>query len=110
MMEWRCRCGAENSSPFKPCPECGTVWATWAQKLVIDAYNELSKEPVGEDEEDDYRNRDTITCAEYYHARARALCARGDIADAKERVKMAGEPWPPIRQEMLDDPELEGIW
>ncbi|MFT5412793.1 MAG: hypothetical protein ACI8XO_004535, partial [Verrucomicrobiales bacterium] len=30
----------------------------------------------------------------------------GDIAGAKERVKLASELWPPIRLEMLDDPAL----
>ena len=63
-----------------------------------------------EEEDDDYRNRYQITCAEYYHAKARALVAEGDIAGAKERVKMASELWPPIRLEMVDDPALGGIW
>jgi hypothetical protein len=34
--------------------------------------------------------------------------AKGDTA-AKQRVKLAGEQWPPIRLEILDDPALEGI-
>ena len=63
-----------------------------------------------DEEDDDYRNRYTITCAEYYHARARSLCAAGDIDGAKERVRWASELWPPIRLEMVDDPELGGIW
>ena len=62
------------------------------------------------DEEDDYRNPYAITCAEYYHARARSLCAAGDIDGVKERVRLASELFPPIRLEMVDDPALEGVW
>ena len=40
-----------------------------------------------DEEDEDYRNRYSITCAEFYHARARALVADGDIAGAKERVR-----------------------
>ena len=40
---------------------------------------------------------------------ARSLCAEGDMAGARERVKLAGALWPPIKLEMLDDPELDGI-
>jgi hypothetical protein len=57
-----------------------------------------------EEQDEDYRSRYAITCAEFYHARARALVADGDIAGAKERVNLASEQWPPIRLEMLDDP------
>ena len=64
-----------------------------------------------EDEEDeDYRNRYSITCAEFYDARARALVADGDIAGAKERIRWESELWPPIRLEMIDDPALGAIW
>ncbi len=63
-----------------------------------------------DEEDDEYRNRYTITCAEYYHARARALCAEGDSAGARERAKLAGELWPPIRLEMLEDSALDEIW
>ena len=55
-------------------------------------------------------DRYCITCAQYQQARARALVANGDIAGAKERVKLAGELWPPIRLEMIDDPALGAIW
>ena len=67
---------------------------------------------VDEDDEEDegYRSRYAITCAEYFHARARALLAAGDIAAARERVRWAGEQWPPIRLEMLGDPGFERIW
>jgi hypothetical protein len=63
---------------------------------------------AGEDDDDAQRYK--ITCAEYQHARARALVAEGDTAGAKERVKLAGELWPPIRLEMVDDPALERVW
>jgi hypothetical protein len=63
-----------------------------------------------EEEEADFRNRYSITCAEYYHARARALVVEGNIDGAKERLKLAAEQWPPIRLEMVDDPDLYGIW
>ena len=58
-----------------------------------------------EDEDDDDAQRYKTTCAEYQPARARALVADGETA-AKERVRQATELWP----EMIDDPELEGIW
>ena len=63
---------------------------------------------AGEDDEDAQRYR--ITCAEYHHARARALLADGDTAGARDRVKLASELWPPIRLEMIDDPALEDLW
>ena len=46
---------------------------------------------AGEDDDDAQRYK--ITVAEYCHARARALCADGDIDGAKQRVRMAGELW-----------------
>ena len=42
--------------------------------------------------------------------RARSLCAEDYQHGAKERVGWAAELFPPLRLEMLDDPELEGIW
>jgi hypothetical protein len=36
--------------------------------------------------------------------------AEGDTAGAKAGVKLAGELWPPIRLEIVDDPALEAIW
>jgi len=64
---------------------------------------------VDEDDED-YRNRYAIICAEFYRARPRAFCAEGDIEGAMERVRWASELWPVIRLERLDDPALERIW
>jgi len=56
-----------------------------------------------DDEEDDgYRNRYAITCAEFYHARARALCAEGDIEGARDRARMADELWAVIWREICD--------
>ena len=63
---------------------------------------------AGEDDEDAQRYK--ITCGEYHHARARALCTEGDLDGAKSRVKMASELWPLLRQEMLDDEALDGLW
>jgi len=50
---------------------------------------------AGEDDEDAQRYK--ITCAEYYHARARSLVAEGDIAGAKERRETGGrDPEPAV--------------
>ena len=68
-----------------------------------------SRLPSAVDEDDD-GDRYKITCAEYHHARARALCAEGDIDGARARVRKASELWPPIRLEILDDGALAGIW
>ena len=57
----------------------------------------------------EYRSRYAITCAEFQHAQARALCAAGDIDGAKQRVAGAADLFPPIRPEMADDPGLAGL-
>jgi len=59
---------------------------------------------VDEKEDGDHRNRHVITCAGFDHATARMLVAGGDIEGARERAKIPGKLWPPLRQEMLADP------
>lgn len=47
------------------------------------------------------------TCARFYHAHSRRLCADGELEAARKAMRMASEIWPEIRIEIVDDKKLQ---
>lgn len=51
------------------------------------------------------------TTARFYHARARVLCQKGELEEARKAMREASEVWPDIRIELVDDKALErALW
>lgn len=51
------------------------------------------------------------TTARFHHARARVLCQKGELEEARKAMREASDVWPEIRIELVDDKELErALW
>ena len=55
------------------------------------------------------RERCRETCVRFHHAHARALSLAGDVEGSRRQIRAAGEAWPEIKGDLVEDRELEAM-